>query len=387
MARDDYVTNAARIRSQHHHGSHRGLLYFAPRDSPEAGVDAIIVPTARHPRALDHAISLAVKLGCTLVALCSKYTSADEVAARAATVNVKLLAVDVDQHATGLLPRFQTCDLLSNTRFRRNTDTSHKRNLGLLIARMAGWQRIVFLDDDILIPDHFDLRRAAALTKRFAGVGLNIHGYPDNSVVCHAYREAGGAQDVFVGGGALVIDTRSTTSFFPNIYNEDWFFLLNGEQLPPTAVTGIAHQKPYDPFARDERARMEEFGDVLAEGLFWLLDEGRSLREADVTYWSHYLAKRQTFISETINMVQSKEKDSERRDRKLSSLRAACGRSQSIEADLCVAYVHAWRADRKAWQEHLERAQPSRKENLRGCNIHKVRADLGLELRSRYLSR
>ncbi|MET8764175.1 hypothetical protein [Lentzea sp. NPDC004782] len=378
---------AAPIRSQHHHGSHRGLLYTAPRDSPEAGVDAIIVPTARNPLALDHAISLAMKLGCTLVTLCSKYSSADDVAARAATADVELLAVDVSSSLQGLLPAFRTSRLLANTRFHRKTDTSQKRNLGLLIARMAGWQRIVFLDDDIEIPEPFDLRRAAALTEQFAGVGLNIHGYPDNSVVCHAYREAGGAQDVFVGGGALVVDTRSTTSFFPNIYNEDWFFLLDGEQLQPTAVTGVARQKEYDPFARDERARMEELGDVLAEGLFWLLDEGRSLRDANAAYWRHYLAKRQSFIMETMNMVRRMGGNPERRHRMLDSLKAACGRSQYIKPELCEEYVHAWRADRQTWRAHLERAQPSRRQNHRTGQVGKVIADLGLVLHSRHLLR
>jgi glycosyltransferase involved in cell wall biosynthesis len=387
MACDNNVKAATRILSQHHHGSHRGLLYTAPRDSPEAGVDAIIVPTARNPLALDHAIGLATKLGCTLVTLCSKYSTADRAAARAATAEVELLAIDVSNPLQGLLPAFRTSRLLENTRFHRNTDTSQKRNLGLLIARMAGWQRIVFLDDDIEIPEPFDLRRAAALTERFAGVGLNIHGYPDNSVVCHAYREAGGAQDVFVGGGALVVDTRSTSSFFPNIYNEDWFFLLDSEQLQPTAVTGIAYQKPYDPFARDDRARMEELGDVLAEGLFWLLDEGRPLRDAHAAYWRQYLAKRQSFIIETVDMVRRMEGEPERRHRMLESLKAACGRSQSIKPELCEEYVRVWRADRQTWRAHLERAQPSRRENHRTGRVDKVIANLGLVLHSRHLTR
>ncbi|MEU3644000.1 hypothetical protein AB0E59_11545 [Lentzea sp. NPDC034063] len=350
-------------------------------------MDAIIVPTARNPLALQHAIKLAAELKCVLVALCSKYSSAKAVFARAAGTEVELLAIDTGQPTEGLLPRFQTCDLLEKTRFKRHTDTSHKRNLGLHIAWMTGWERIVFLDDDIEIPEPEDLGRAAALTDRFAGVGLNIHGYPDNSVVCHAYREAGGDQDMFVGGGALVIDIRSTSSYFPNIYNEDWFFLLNGEYLPPTAVTGIARQKPYDPFRREERARMEELGDVLAEGLFWLLDEGMPIRDANARYWQQYLTKRQNFIIETMNMVRDMEKVSESRQRMLNSLKAACGRSQSIRPELCEAYVQAWRADRQVWREHLQRAQSSRRQNHRSGDVGKVLAELGLVWRSRYLAR
>jgi len=283
------------------------------------------------------------------------------------------------------LPSFETCGRVDKTRFDRHTDISRKRNLGLLIARVAAWQRIVFLDDDIQIPEPDDLSRAAALTDRYAGVGLNIHGFPDNSVVCHAYREAGGAQDVFVGGGALAIHTRSTNSFFPNIYNEDWLFLLGEGKLRPTAVTGIAIQQPYEPFADERRARAEEFGDAFAEGLFWLLDEGRSLLDANTGYWRQYLAKRASFIVETMEMVSRTERKPERKAMKLSSLKAALGRSHYIRPEWCEEYLHAWRADRLTWQRHLKHIQPDRKQNLCKGDIGKVVAHLGLVLQSRYL--
>ncbi|WP_258948338.1 hypothetical protein [Lentzea californiensis] len=377
------MTRTARIRSRHHHGSHRGLLHTAPMNSPEADVDAIIVPTARTPQALEHAIALAAELKCTVVALCSKDSSADAVAELAVGADAELLAIDTGRLTEGLLPRFQTCDLLAATEFSRHTDTSHKRNLGLEIARLTGWEKIVFLDDDIEIPDPSDLRRASALTGRFAGVGLNIHGYPDNSVVCHAYREAGGEQTMFIGGGALVVDTSTPPSFFPNIYNEDWFFLLNGDQLRPTTVTGIARQKPYDPFAREERAQTEELGDLLAEGLLWLLDEGRSLHEADAAYWRQALARRQNFIIDTMTLVRRMDGSVESRDRMLSSLQVAHRRSLHIEPELCEAYVRAWREDRWTWRQHLTEAQ----QNHRSGDVLKVMAELGLELHSRYLPR
>lgn len=379
------MTRAAH-RSENHHGSHRNLLFTAPKTGPQAHVDAIIVPTIRKPQAMAHAISLAARLNCVLLALCSgNDTSAGRVTALAAATGAEVLAVDVDHLPTALMPRFKTCDQLDGTRFGRHSDLSLKRNLGLVIARAAGWERIVFLDDDIEIRDPLDLRRAAALTDRYAGAGLNIGGYPDNSVVCHAYREAGGAQEQFVGGGALAVHTRETSSFFPNIYNEDWFFLMNGDELRPTAVTGVAIQQEYDPFDIDERARMEEFGDTLAEGLFWLLDEGKSLRDADVGYWSEYLSRRRKFIEETTDMVDRTHKASRRKDRMITSLKAARARSQYIKPEWCQDYVRAWRDDRATWKRHLERIQPSKKQNWRKGDLDKVRSHLGLVHKSSYL--
>ncbi|ANZ39524.1 hypothetical protein BBK82_29225 [Lentzea guizhouensis] len=369
------MKNATRVRSEHHHGSHRGLL-VAPRPTPPAQVQAIIVPTIRPPRAVQHAIDLAAALGCVLVALCSTNdTSTVGVVRRAAAAGVEALAIDVDDLPPRLLPEFETCARLKGTRFEPRSDLSLKRNLGLLLARVAKWERIVFLDDDIEIPDPSDLGKAAALTDDHAGVGLKIEGYPDNSVVCHAYREAGGAQDMFVGGGAMAVHAGTTSSFFPDIYNEDWFFLLGDRKLRRTTVIGTAVQKPYDPFNVEERARAEEFGDVLAEGLFWLLDEGRPLQHADARYWSQYLVKRKKFILETMELTKSTEMLPDRKAKKLRSLTAALGRSRFIQPKWCEEYVDAWRKDRSAWQKHLDHHQ---QHAPRESDLGKVIAHLGL---------
>ncbi|MEU7478116.1 hypothetical protein AB0A63_19180 [Lentzea sp. NPDC042327] len=337
---------------------------------------------------MHHAIALATSLNCPLIAMCSgDKTSTDAVSMLAVERKVEVLAVDVDSLPAGLLPRFKTSALLARTKFDWHSDISRKRNLGLVIAQVAGWERIVFLDDDIEVPDPADLRRAAALTDNYAAAGLSIGGYPDNSVVCRAYREAEGAQEAFVGGGALAVHTKSRSSFFPDIYNEDWFFLLGDKKLRPTAVIGAAFQTASDPFEFDERARLEEFGDVLAEGLFWLLDDKRSLTDADTAYWSRYLLKRSNFILETMEMVRRFEDDAERKAKKLSSLTAALERSKLISPERCENYLQAWRTDRSTWRRHLGTLQPNRKRHRCKDDLRAVVTDLGLGLCSRYLRR
>ena len=158
--------------------------------------------------------------------------------------------------------------MLAGTVFARRTDLSAKRNLALLLSHMAGWSRILFLDDDITSLNPDDVRKASSLLDTHNAVGLRVCGFPDHSVVCHAYREAGGEQQSFIGGGALVIEVKRSNSFFPDVYNDDWFFLLDGRKsLQPVAVTGQVIQYPYDPFRNPDRARAEELGDVLAEGI------------------------------------------------------------------------------------------------------------------------
>jgi hypothetical protein len=380
------VSAVGGVTSAHHHGSHRHLLsdktVALPRD-----VDAIVVPTARHAAGMRDALALANKLDCTLVALCSKYSSVHELSALREARNAKLIAIDIERLPSGIVPFFRTDGLLTGTRFERWTDTSLKRNLGLLLAKLIGWERIVFLDDDITIPEPLDLCAAAGLTDIFAGVGLNIDGFPDNSVVCHAYRDAGGAQDMFIGGGALAVPVRQATSFFPNIYNEDWFFLLGDDgRLRPTAVTGRAVQKEYDPFAHDNRARLEEFGDSIAEGVFWLLDSGRSIADATTGHWRTFLDNRAAFITEVVDLVWKMDGDAAHRARMLSSVKAARGRCQYIRPELCVEYLDAWRADRLTWRNHLSsvfreqiaRKGTKRKDRRSRAAVHDLFRSLGL---------
>jgi hypothetical protein len=362
--------------SAHHHGSHRQLLTGAETvEVKPAQVDAIIVPTARPVAYLRKAIALADQLGCTLLVLCSKLAKAPDAAKAGKDSRVSVVAIDTDGLPSGLVPNFKTSAVLRSNRFNRRTDTSIKRNLGLLLAEVAGWERIVFLDDDITVPRPDDLLDAAGLLASHAAVGLANGGYPDNSVVCHAYREAGGPQDTFIGGGALAVGAASFTSFFPNIYNEDWFFLLNDDRLRPSTVTGLAVQSPYDPFSDVRRARSEELGDCLAEGVFSLLDTGGRVQDADARYWRGFLDERRRFIDDVLCRVQSADNDLAEKARMIAALKAARGRNQFIEPELCVDYLRVWRTDRDLWRRHLD--DIGRKHG-HGMTLDKVLADLGL---------
>jgi glycosyltransferase involved in cell wall biosynthesis len=364
------VLASASADSEDHHGSHRHLLRTPPAQGRHrARVDAIIVPTIRHPANLTDAAELAISLGCPLVTLHSgKWTSA-QVAARRLPALTDLIAIDTPAIASLQRPAFKTSRILSRTRFERTTDTSAKRNFGLKLSRLVGWKRIVFLDDDIEVADPGDLEFAVGLLGNNNIVGLFVNGFPDNSVVCHAYRIAGGPQQSFIGGGAIAVDTERTSSFFPDIYNDDWFYMLDAEKgLQPVAATGSVIQRLYDPFHRPDRARAEEFGDVLAEGVFWLLDQGKTLPDADLRHWKDFLVRRKTFIERVLGLVNATDVEASEKRRMVAALKAARGRLAHITPELCCDYLQAWTADRKQWQRHIDRL-PSNKSLESGLEL------------------
>jgi hypothetical protein len=116
----------------------------------------------------------------------------------------------------------------------------------------------------------------------------------DNSAVCHARRLVGAEQGVFASAATLGISCVEPLSFFPDVYNEDWFFLL--DEIRKAQVTRIGHvrQRGYNPY-RVRRARYEEFGDVLAEGLLAHLHL-EVPGEPTAEYWREFLDAREGML-------------------------------------------------------------------------------------------
>ncbi len=232
-----------------------------------------------------------------------------------------------------------------------HVDIARKRNVGLMLARLCGWRTVMFLDDDIRDLTADGVAAAAALTARFGAAGFKIENYPDNSVVCHAHRLAGGtAQDVFPGGSALVIDVARADTFFPAIYNEDWLFLFDAAQAGSVTMAGTLSQLGYRPFAHPGRAASEEFGDLIAEGLYRLLYEGAVVADATRLYWRHVIERRFRLIDDIADRLLGKPA-APVADRALMSLAAARKRLAGVTELACLSFVRAWRADVTAWRE------------------------------------
>src|SRR5580658_375206 len=153
----------AQVETTHHHGSHLPLIWPADESVRTARVDAVFVATARPVAYLKDAAAAALELRCPLVTLHSKkWTNALEAAAYLDPA-VDLIAIDVPETAQLRLPELNTSRLLAGTIFERRTDLSTKRNLALMLSHMLRWKRIVFLDDDIRVPNPVDLSKAAGL--------------------------------------------------------------------------------------------------------------------------------------------------------------------------------------------------------------------------------
>jgi len=135
-------------------------------------VDAIVVPAARPGQHAREHIQLAESLGCTLVVLCSQAMTADAIVEIAARPRIPVVAIDFDSDTSPLgKDVFGTSELVVGTPFWHDTEVHAKRNAALLLAQFAGWDRLFFLDDDVVIENPDDIRTAAGLLGEYAVTG------------------------------------------------------------------------------------------------------------------------------------------------------------------------------------------------------------------------
>jgi hypothetical protein len=268
------------------------------------------------------------------------------------------------KHAS--LPMQTSADTFDEAKARRVSDLSAKRNLGLLLARLRSWNKIAFIDDDIAPLGNRSMIRLAGQLDDHDVAGMVVREFPDNSVVCHARRLAKFSQDVFVTGAVLGVHCNSRSlSFFPDVYNEDWFFFAKEAAAHNLPQAGHASQAEYDPFATPYRARCEEFGDLLAEGLYALIgleDPSvpieRQLRLAKAQYWRQFIDVRHEVLTETeakLGNIIDQDADG-RIYSALASLAAARNLLEdTITTDICVNFLDAWCQDLNDWQKSWER--------------------------------
>lgn len=323
-----------------------------------------MVPTNRPVEFLDDCIGLASETAIPLIVVCSKRVKKDQVIDAAAQRNVEVFAVDLPPQSTNPLEgiSFATStdeDILAFTSG-LTRDLSMKRNLGLVVARMCGWQRLMFLDDDIQDVSERDVDALAAGLNDHNVSVLIPHEYPDNSVACHAYRLGGGEQGKFASAGSMGVRCdRDELSFFPNIYNEDWFFFSEEAANHKIAEVGLSRQREYDPYADPQRAVKEEFGDLLAEGLYARLDAQLDIPSVDVAYWGDFIESRKVFLKLVAELLAARlednlDRDEERKVRAAQvSIREARLQLDRIYPALCQKFIDLWQADLVEWRRYL----------------------------------
>lgn len=351
-------------------GSGKGADIQGATGRADAVIDAIIVPTIRSAEQLRSAVKLAVDARCQLVTLHS-HRFPDGLASVLGKLGRDVatplaLRSSAAHHLLDLAAGLPQA-VHSPSAF----DISRKRNLGLLIGRACGWRRMLFLDDDIRWLNADRLCTASAGLNEYPVVGLQVGKYPDASVIGHARRLTGYDQKPFISGGSLLVNPQRLNGFFPAVYHEDWLCIINHLRLGEVAVSSQVKQLDYHPFRNSERARFEEFGDILAFGLLWLIHdknktaathstlEGKDSTAAQRDYWDvaikprfwrEVLAERAILLDDLARRLQLRSKQDMS---PLESVRTAQQQCSLLSPEEFVSFIRKWIDNLSIWQDQM----------------------------------
>jgi hypothetical protein len=334
------------------------------RSVTEPLVDAIVIPTIRPAEHLRPAVQFAAHSGCHLIVMYTDKPPAGLPAVldglRPGQATVMTVPPGTKHHLLDLgasLPQSRTAPAA--------LDIGRKRNLGLLIGRVCGWTRMLFLDDDIRKLHVAKLCSAAALLDEYPVVGLQTRKYPDASVVGHARRLAGRMQELFVSGGALLVNPQLLNGYFAPVYHEDWLCVINHLREREVAIGGSVGQLKYLPFAAPDRATHEEFGDILLSGLLWLVHtRGRKEDVPDSAhcvaetaywretmrpdFWEHVLEQRATLLQDVTARLKRSSYTTP-----LPSLEAAQMRLAELHPAEFASFMERWLISLAEWRYRL----------------------------------
>ncbi len=112
-----------------------------------------------------------------------------------------------------------------------------------------------------------------------------------------------------LSGAALGVNTSSDRCLevFRDVYNEDWFALAGEAESSGVANVGDVRQLPYNPFENPQRAAHEEFGDLVAEGLYALSNDGLSVSLATEAYSAGFIGGRRRLVADIAREIAQNE--------------------------------------------------------------------------------
>lgn len=231
------------------------------------------------------------------------------------------------------LKTFKSAIFYHNT---TNWDLPMKRNFALLHAMQNGFENILLIDDDIEGISKIIFNKGIAALETNNISGCLVEGFADTSVIGHIEQKYGEQYFPFLSGNFLFINLAKTESFFPLIYNEDWLFMIPSINQKKIVAVDVISQKIYNPFDDISKIKLQEFGEVIAEGLFELISQSRFEDRNEERFWIEYLNYRKSYVKD---LFQQADKEI------IPFLKESLIILEKISPIHCIAFIRDWEED------------------------------------------
>ncbi len=198
----------------------------------------------------------------------------------------------------GLNIQSQAYDYLIRKLGQEKWNLGYSRNLALLIAKKMKFQKVAFIDDDIIINDISLISQTFSLLDTHSFVGSEIIVLEDHSVVGHIAQRFGLPKKEMISGGFMFFKPSEIRYWFLNIYNEDWIWILTHLKNSDFLIKDTVKQNYQDPFAKGKiEIAFQEFGEIIMDG-FWLAYENNEvIASFEEVFWKEIVATRIKYLN------------------------------------------------------------------------------------------
>jgi hypothetical protein len=220
-----------------------------------------------------------------------------------------------------------------------------KRNFALRHASVMGFRKILIVDDDIRSIDKKRLKAGADCLDKYALAGCFVNDFLDTSVLGHLEKAAGEEIHPFLSGSFLFIKPPETQSFFPCLYNEDWLFMIPHVQNGTACSFGNVRQEAFDPFGNLSRPVFQEFGEIIIEGLYALIESKQYEFRFKSKTWIDVIAQRREILKSLSKRLAKKK-------HQITIKQMLESNSHITEADCC-DFISYWERDTISWSKYI----------------------------------
>lgn len=179
------------------------------------------------------------------------------------------------------------------------------RNFVIDFAITNGFEKILFLDDDILFKNLSDVENGFRILNDSNFVSYKITGMVDDSIVGHIASRINyfNSKIRMLSGGIIYLNPDFLNYRFTNIYNEDWIIqLLEFGKQKILLDIEVVH-KSYNPFSNyKEKIIFQEYGEIFVRGLIEIYRKDLNIA-LTVDFWKRILQERICYINDLTNVV------------------------------------------------------------------------------------
>jgi len=184
----------------------------------------------------------------------------------------------------------------------------YARNFALLYSKAIHSEKVLFMDDDIQVPNLKLIDDLFQSINDFQFVGANITGLVDDSALGHIATDLEINNERMLSGGFMVFNPNNVDHYFLNNYNEDWIWLFLQLKGKEYLQAGEVAQELSNPLANyQNKIIFQEHGEIVLDGILDLFNEGSYDTLVELSFWKRMLAEREEYL--TLLNEKAKEKN------------------------------------------------------------------------------